>query len=149
MKFFAGACACALFLAAGAASADPYVDYTPAKGVWEVVAVKVDPNHIDDYLKGIKAVWVPGEEIAKKHGVIDQYFVMVKANSSDGGGNVLLGQHYTSFAQMDPDKKRDMAMTKEGEAVVSKDQSMATVAGFDKYRTFVGDDMWVTMDFTK
>ena len=149
MKHFAVAGACALFLAAGAASADPYVDYTPQKGVWDVTAIKVDPNHIDDYLKGLKAVWVPGEEIAKKHGVIDQYFVMVKANATGGDANVLLGQHYVSFAMMDPDKKRDVAMQKEGEAIVSKDAQASTVSGFDKYRSFVGEDLWVPMEFTK
>ena len=149
MKHFTVAGACALFLAVGAASAEPWVDYSPEKGVWEVTAVKVEPSKIDDYLKGLKAVWVPGEELAKKHGVIDQYFVMVKANPADGGGNVLLGEHYVSFAMMDPDKKRDQMIEKEADAMVGKDQQATAVAGFDKYRTFVGDDMWVTMSFTK
>ena len=148
MKSFAIMSTCALFLA-GAAWADPYVDYTPEKGVWDVTTIKVDPNHIDDYLKGLKSAWIPGEELAKKHGVIDQYYVMVKTNAADGQGNVILGQHFTSFAVMDPDKKRDMAMQKESEAMMSKDKSDALLAGFDKYRTFVGEDMWVPMDFGK
>ncbi|MGA7673892.1 MAG: hypothetical protein WCA78_02465 [Rhizomicrobium sp.] len=150
MKSFAVLGACALLLAgAGAASAEQWVDYAPQKGVWAVTTVKVDPNKVDDYLVGLKANWVPGEEIAKKHGVIDDYFVMIKVNAADGQGNVLLGEHYTSFAQFDPDKKRDQAMEKEGEAAVSKDKSEAAVAGFDKYRSFVGDDLWVPVDFTK
>ena len=142
----AGAFALAMTLPA---AADPWVDWSPKTGVISVTAVHVDPNHIDDYLKGLKSVWVPGEELAKKHGVIDQYFVMVKVNAADGNANVILGQHYTSFAQMDPDKKRDMAMQKEGEAIMSQDAQKAAVAGFDKYRSFVGEDLWVPMDFTK
>jgi len=50
---------------------------------------------------------------------------------------------------MDPDKKRDVAMQKEGEAIVSKDAQASTVSGFDKYRSFVGEDLWVPMEFTK
>ena len=53
---------------AGAASAEPYTDWTPQKGLWHITTVKVDPSHIDDYLVGLKKTWVPGEEIAKKHG---------------------------------------------------------------------------------
>src|ERR1700733_10365658 len=79
-----------------AAGADPYKDYTPEKGVWQVTTVKVDPNHIDDYLVGLKRALIPSMESAKKHGVIDDYFVMVNPNESDDSGNVLIGQHYVS-----------------------------------------------------
>ena len=150
MRSFTILGACALFLAgAGAASAEQWVDYAPQKGVWSVTTVKVDPNKIDDYLVGLKAGWVPGEELAKKHGDIDNYFVMVKVNAADGQGNVLLGEHYVSFAKFDPDKKHDQMMQKEMEAIVSKEKSNAAVEGYNKYRTFVGNDMWVSMDFTK
>ena len=150
MKSFLAAGACALTLAfATSASAKQWVDYAPQKGLWEVTSVKVDPNKIDDYLTGLKSSWVPGEEIAKKHGVIDMYEVMVKVNAADGLANVLLCQHYTSFATFDPDKKRDQTMDKEAEAMMSKDKSDAMVSGFDKYRTFVGDDLYVPVDFSK
>ena len=48
---FAGACALAV---AYPAVAEPWVDWTPQKGVTSVTVVKVDPNHIDDYLTGLK-----------------------------------------------------------------------------------------------
>src|SRR5271165_3632926 len=76
------------------ACADPYKDYTPEKGVWSVMTVKVDPNHVDDYLIGLKRGLIPTMESAKKHGVIDDYFVMVNPNVADNSGNVLIGQHY-------------------------------------------------------
>ena len=88
--------------AASTATADPYKDYTPVKGVWEVTTMKVDPNHIDDYLVGLKRGLVPSMESAKKHGVIDDYFVMVNPNNADDSGNVLIGQHFVSFAAMNP-----------------------------------------------
>jgi hypothetical protein len=73
--------------------AEPFVDYTPQKGLWHVVTVKVEPNHVDDYITGLKRTWAPSEEIAKKHGLIDSYQIMTKLNAEDGQGNVLLIEH--------------------------------------------------------
>ena len=143
---FAGACALAFV---SSASAEMWTDWSPAKGVWNVTSVKVDPNHIDDYLVGLKKVWVPGEEYAKKQGMIDQYMVMVNVNAAGGASNVLLIDHSTSFATMDPNKKRDQEAQKAMQAMMPKDQSDAMVSGFDKYRTFVGQDMWQTVEFAK
>ena len=143
---FAGACALALAMPA---MAEEWVDYAPQKGVWNVTAVKVDPNHIDDYLTGLKKVWVPGEEWAKKQGMIDAYEVMVNVNAAGGGANVLLIEHLTSFAMMDPNKKRDQDMEKAMLAMMPKDQQSSMVTGFDKYRTFVGQELWQAVDFTK
>ncbi|MGA0599618.1 hypothetical protein ACO2Q3_02825 [Caulobacter sp. KR2-114] len=133
----------------GAAAAEPYVDYTPQKGLWHVTTVKVDPNHIDDYLAGLRRTWVPSEEISKKHGLIDSYQVMVKFNASDGQGNVLLIEHIPNSALLDPDQARDQALQRENYAAVPKAQGEQAVAGYDKYRTFVGDDYWGEMAFPK
>ena len=140
----AGVCA---ILAAAPAAAKPWVDYSPGKGVWEVTMVKVDPNKIDDYLTGLKKSWVPGQELAKKKGIIDDYVVMVKANAADGQGNVMLAQHFVNFAVLDPNKARDMEMEKEGQKIMSDKDAKAMVAGFDKYRTFVGDAFWGPVNF--
>jgi len=134
---------------AGAATAEPYVDYTPQKGVWHVTTVKVDPSHIDDYVTGLRKSWAPGEEIAKRHGLIDSYRIMVKLNSSDGQGNVQMIEHYPSIAALDADQARDQALRNEFLAALPKTQGEAMVAGFDKYRTFVGDDYWTEMTFAK
>jgi hypothetical protein len=138
-----------LAMCAGAARAEPYVDYTPQKGAWHVTTVKVDANHIDDYVTGLKKEWVPGEEIAKKHGLIDSYQIMVKMNAADGQGNVLLIEHIPNLALMEPDKARDQAIMKEAYAQVPKTQSDAAVKEFDKYRTFVGDDYWTELTYIK
>jgi len=135
--------------AASTATADPYKDYTPVKGVWEVTTMKVDPNHIDDYLVGLKRGLVPSMESAKKHGVIDDYFVMVNPNNADDSGNVLIGQHFVSFAAMDPDKTRDVAIQNEALAQMSKEEGNKLTNGFDKYRTFLNTQMWTRIDFGK
>lgn len=133
---------------AGAAFAEPYVDWTPQKGAWEVTTIKVDPSHIDDYLTGLKKGWAPGQEIAKAHGVIDQYMILVKLNSG-AGANVQLIVHYPSLSMLEPDKARDQAIEKETEAKVSRDTSDKAIAGYDKYRTFVSDEIWTEAQFTK
>jgi hypothetical protein len=133
---------------AGAALAEPYVDYTTSKGVWEVQAMKVDPNHLDDYLTALRTGWVQGAEIAKMHGVIDQYAVRVKLNSG-AGANVLLVQHYPSLNALEPDQARDTAMMKESRAQRSKEQEEKAIAGFDKYRTFVSDEFYTNIEYPK
>ena len=135
-------------VSAETAYAEPYVDYTPNKGAWEVTTLKVDANHIDDYLTGLKKGWAPGQEILKAHGVIDQYMVLVKLNSG-AGANVQLIVHYPSLNNLEPDKARDQAIEKESFAQISKETNEKAVAGYDKYRTFVSDEFWTTMDFAK
>ena len=144
--WFAGAVALAV---AGPAAAEPWVDWTPQKGVISVTAVHVDPNHIDDYLTGLKKIWLPGEEYAKKTGQIVSYEILVNVNASGTGPNVLLVEHLPSFAVLDPNKKRDLEAQKAIEAMAPKSQQDAAVAGFDKYRTFVGADLWQMVEFTK
>lgn len=135
-------------VAASAAWSEPYVDYTPVKGAWEVTTIKVDPNHIDDYLSGLRKGWVPIMETLKKHGVIDQYLILQKLNSG-AGSNVQLIQHFTSLGVMDPDKARDQAIEKEIDAQMSKDVSAKMIQGFDKYRTFESDEVWTEVDMSK
>jgi hypothetical protein len=133
---------------ASVAAAEPYTDYTPVKGATEAVTIKVDPNHVDDYLTGLSRDWVRGQELAKKHGIIDWYAVNVRLNSG-AGANVLLLTHYPSLANLEPDKARDQAMMAESRAAVSKDQESKIVEGYDKYRTFVSDEIWTSVDFKK
>jgi hypothetical protein len=139
--------ACATGLAT-AAAAEPWTDWTPQKGATEVTTLKVDPNHIDDYLTGLKKSWVIGQEIAKKHGVIDWYQVMVKLNSG-AGENVVLLVHYPSLANLEPDQARDKAIEAENYAALSKEEGEKMVSGYDKYRTFVSDELWTGVEYPK
>ena len=139
----------ALALAVGPACADPWVDWTPKTGVISVTAVHVDANHIDDYLVGLKKIWAPGEEYAKKTGQITGYEILVNVNAAGTGANVLLVEHLPNFAVLDPNKKRDMDALKAMEAIAPKATQETAVAGFDKYRSFVGSELWQAVEFTK
>ena len=132
-----------------AARAEPYVDYTPKKGVWQVIAIAVDPNHIDEYLVGLKTELIPSLDVAKAHGVIDQYRFMVKFNADGHDANVLLLRHYPSLANLDPDRARDEAMEKEVRARLSKADQDKKIANFERYRRFVSDEYWVDVEMNK
>lgn len=132
-----------------AACAEPYVDYTPKKGAWQVIAIAVDPNHIDEYLVGLKSELIPSLEVAKAHGVIDQYRFMVKFNPDGHDANVLILRHYPSLSNLEPDRARDEAMDKEVLAKLPKADKDKLVAGFEKYRHFVSDEYWVDIEMNK
>ena len=134
---------------AGLAHAEPYKDWTAQKGAWELITKHVDSNHIDDYLTGLKSTWVVGEEIAKKHGVIDFYSVNVRLESDGKMANVMFVQHYTSLGMIEPDKARDQAIEAEVRAVLPKDKDVAAVAGYDKFRTHEDDSLWQQIEFSK
>jgi hypothetical protein len=143
MKRFAlAALGAATLVAASSASAKPYVEYTPQKGYWQITAIDVDPNHIDDYLVGLRQSQMSAFEILKKRGLIDDYKFLVRNTYTKGLPNVLIMTHSSSLGLLDADKARDQAVTKEIEAVFSEAQGDAAVAGYEKYRSFVDDAQW-------
>ena len=144
-----GALGALALCAATTASAEVYVDYTPEAGVWNINAIDVDPNHIDDYLVGLKSSQMPFFEILKKRGMIDAYKFVVRNGYAKGSPSVLIMVHYTSYAALAPDKARDMAIQKEVLAGFSKEKGDAAVAGYEKYRTFINNGRWTEMTMTK
>ena len=137
-------------LASGAgASAKQYVDYTPEKGVWEINAIEVDPNHVDDYLTGLRASQIPAFEVMKRRGIIDAYRVVVRAGYTKGSPDVLIETHYPNIAMLVPDKARDEMIEKEIYATFSEDAGKRAVAGYEKYRQFLDDSLWGEVTFAK
>ena len=145
---FAGAAVAGL-LAVGAARAEPYVDYTPMKGAWDITQVHVEPNRIDAYLTGLKKSWGPSQEIDKRHGLIDNYWVMVKIDPSGSGANVLLGRHVVTLASLEPDKARDTAIDQENEKALPKASSDQIVKGYNEYRNFLSEGFYQPVEFAK
>lgn len=124
------------------ALAKQYKDYSPGKGAWDINAIEVDPNHIDEYLTGLRKSQVPGFEIMKKHGIIDEYHFAVRAGYNKGMPNVLIQVHFTSYAMLEPDQARDTMIEKEILATFSEEAGKAAVAGYEKYRQFLDDGYW-------
>lgn len=126
----------------GAAQAKRYVDYTPEKGVWEIRAIEVDPNHVDDYLTGLRHSQIPGFDLLRRRGIIDNYRILVRQGHVKGSPNVLVETHYPSYATLGPDKARDQAIEAEIDAQFNEQQGRAAVAGYEKYRQFLDDSLW-------
>lgn len=141
--------AAAIALATTSVSAEPYVDYTPQKGYWDINAVEVDPNHVDDYLTGLRRSLIPTFEILKRRGLIDDYKFMSRNGYVKGSPNVLIMTHSRTTAVLDADKARDQAIDKEIEAAFSEEQSKAAVAGYEKYRTFIDNAQWTVIVMNK
>jgi hypothetical protein len=130
-------------------AAEPYVDYTPQKGYWTISAVEVDPNHIDEYLTGLRSSQTSAFEVLKRRGLIDDYKFMVRNGYVKGSPNVLIMTHAASTALIDPDKTRDQAVEKEIYSAFSKEKGEAAVRGYEKYRTFIDTGDWGTVVMSK
>ena len=141
--------AASIAFASAPAAAKQYVDYTPQKGYWDVNAVEVDPNHIDDYLTGLSKSLIPTYETLKKRGLIDDYKFMVRSGYVKGSPNVLLMTHSKSYGVLDADQARDQAIDKDIEAMFTKEQNDAAIAGYEKYRTFIDNAQWTDIKMGK
>jgi len=141
--------AAAIAFASVPAAAKQYVDYTPQKGYWDINAVEVDPNHVDDYLTGLSKSLVPVFETLKRRGVIDEYKFMSRLGYVKGSPNVLILTHSKSTSVIDPDRERDLAIESEINAAFSEAQQDAAVAGYEKYRTFIDNAQWIDVKMGK
>ena len=141
--------AASIAFASAPATAKQYVDYTPQKGYWDVNAVEVDPNHIDDYLTGLSKSLIPTYETLKKRGLIDDYKFMVRSGYVKGTPNVLQMTHSKSYGLLDADQPRDQAIEKEIDALFTKEQNDAAIAGYEKYRTFIDNAQWTDIIMKK
>jgi hypothetical protein len=135
-------CAAVIAFASMPAAAKPYVDYTPQKGYWDINAVEVDPNHVDDYLTGLSKSLIPVFETLKRRGIIDQYRFMSRMGYVKGSPNVLIMTHSRSTGVLDADRERDLAIEKEINAAFSEAQQDAAIAQYERYRTFVDNAQW-------
>lgn len=125
------------------AAAKQYVDYTPQKGYWDINAVSVDPNHVDDYMTGLSKSLVPVFEALKRRGLIDEYRFMSRIGYVKGSPNVLIMTHSKTTGVLDADRERDQAVEAEINAAFSEAQQDAAVAEYEKYRTFLDNGQWV------
>lgn len=141
--------AAAIAFATGTATAKPYVDYTPQKGYWDINAVAVDPNHVDDYLTGLSKSLIPVFETLKRRGLIDEYRFMSRIGYVKGSPNVLIMTHSRTTGVLDADRERDMAVDAEINAAFSEAQQDAAVAEYEKYRTFIDNGQWVDIKMGK
>jgi len=141
--------AVAIAFASAPAAAKPYVDYTPQKGYWDINAVEVDPNHVDDYLTGLSKSLVPVYETLKRRGLIEEYRFVSRIGYVKGSPNVLLMTRSKTTGVMDADRERDQSVEAEINTAFSEAQQDAAVAGYEKYRTFIDNGQWIDIKMGK
>jgi len=123
-------------LAANANSAEIFKDYVPSKAVWNVTMVKVDPNHIDDYLGGLRQSWMTGCAAGKKAGTLEDCSIFVSETAAGGPFNVMLVTKFTSAAMQEPNEESYNKVMAETRKTLAEAKEKELVKGYEEYRTF-------------
>jgi hypothetical protein len=131
----------AIAFASTAARADLeiYKDYTVSDAVWAVTTIKVKSNMGDAYLEGLKKTWVPGNEISKSLGQIEDYKIYASELAESGDFNILLVVKFKNDEMLAPNKARYEAfMAKYGESQ-SKAATETAQRDYPAMRTITGE----------
>jgi hypothetical protein len=92
---------------------------------------------------------VPAVEIAKRNGSIVDYRILRNLNSRTGDANIVIIEQYSSWEAVAPSEERDVKVLAEFRAVLSKDQDDKMGDEYNKYRTFLGEDSFYSIEFIK
>lgn len=104
-KFFLAAILLCFFSTSALAQLEPWKDYDVSDELWNITLVKVDPNMGDDYLEGLRDSWVAANNVAKKLGQIDDFFILRSQLSESGDANLFLVVKYPNSQALDPNKE--------------------------------------------
>ncbi|MFA5939589.1 MAG: hypothetical protein WC809_09580 [Sinimarinibacterium sp.] len=110
------------------ADLEPWKDYDISESVWSVTTVRVDSNMGDAYLEGLRETWVPGNEISKKLGQIEDYWIYSSDLPDSGDFNLLLVVKFKDTDALAPNKARYDAFMK----AYTKDRSDKATAKAQK-----------------
>lgn len=118
-------------------SAEVWKDWTPSKEVWSVSFVKVKPNKLDDYLKGLKQTWQSACDENKKVGQVMDCFIYASTTMNSDNFNVMLVQKHPNLAALDPDQQRYETVQKALRAKLAQDKQDKLVESYEDMRSFV------------
>jgi hypothetical protein len=138
-----------LGLAGGSALAERWDNYAPSKEAWNVTQLRVQPDKIDAYLNGLRKTWLPAVELAKKQGRLVDYKILVNKDAGTSGANIIIIEEESDWSEYAPDKQRDLAFRAELRKIVPKQAADAQVEDFDKYRRFVAEGDFWSVEYTK
>ena len=112
--------------ATASADLEPFTDYEASEHVYLVTTIKVDSNMEDAYLEGLRGTWIPGQEVAKELGQIEDYAIYRSQFSESGDFNLILVVTLSSAADMQPNKDRyDAFMEKMGKEAADRSTEFA------------------------
>lgn len=127
-----------VFSTAALADLTPWKDYDVSDAVWSVSTIRVDPNMDDAYLEGIKKTWVAGNEVSKKLGQIEDYWIFRSDLPQSGDFNLMLVVKFASTADLAPSKARYDAFMKEWGEKMAKESTEYSQKNYPAMRTITG-----------
>jgi hypothetical protein len=141
---------CLFVLAAHPAFAEIWDTYAPSKHVWRITRVRiVEPNKIDDYVSGLHKSYVPVMEIAKRNGSVIDYHILINQSRGSSEANVVFLEEFSSWGALEPDKDRDLKARAELRQNLPKDQVDKMVDEYNKYRTFLDQSSYWSVEYLK
>jgi hypothetical protein len=143
--FIAAACLLA-FAVVARADLEPWTDYEVSDQVWSVTTVKVDANMGDAYLEGLKNTWVTGNEVSKKLGQIEDYFIYRSDLPQSGDFNLMLVVRFANTEALAPNKARYEAFMKEFGEEQSKKTTDYAQKNYPGMREITGEYMFRRID---
>lgn len=97
---------------AARADLEPWKDYDISDAVWSVTTVRVASNMGDAYLEGLRDTWVSGNEVSKKLGQIEDYWIYASDLPESGDFNMILVVKFKDTDALAPNKARYDAFMK-------------------------------------
>lgn len=128
---------------APAAFADltPWKDYEVSEQVWVVTTVKVKRNMQDAYLEGLKRTWIPGVEIQKELGYIEDYAIYRSDLPGSGDFNLMLVVRFSNSEALAPSKQRYEAFMDEFGQDMAEETTEYSQANYPGMREITGEYM--------
>ncbi len=128
-----------LFSTAAFADLEPWTDFEVSDAIWSVSTIRVDPNMGNAYLEGIKKTWVASNEVQKKLGHIEDYFIFRSDLPQSGDFNLMLVIKFASTADLAPNKARYDAFMKEMGKEMAKETTEYSQKNYPAMRTITGE----------
>lgn len=131
------------------AELQPWEDYTVSDEVWSITTVKVDANMGDAYLEGIASTWVPGNEVAKELGHIEDYAIYRSDLPLSGDFNLLLVVKFAKTDDLAPNRERYEAFMKKWGEENAKASTERAQRDYPAMRTITGEYRFRKVELTK
>ncbi|MFT6710073.1 MAG: hypothetical protein ACJATO_000451 [Arenicella sp.] len=91
----------------------PWEDYQASDAVYYVSTIKVAANMGDIYLEGLANTWVTGNEVFKKSGQLEDYWIYRSDFPQSGDFNLMLIVKFADTKDLVPNKEKHQAFIKE------------------------------------
>lgn len=124
---------------AARADLEPWKDYDISDAVWSVTTVKVASNMGDAYLEGLRETWVSGNEVSKKLGQIEDYWIYASDLPDSGDFNMILIVKFKDTDALAPTKARYDAFMKAYTKEKSDKMTAKAQKDYPELRTLTGN----------